>query len=170
MSEITTMEAVDNVNLEKLKESKCYGIAYYEEAPECRICEMRARCRQVVLGVVTPRTVIKEAVKVKTQTLAQPRPLPKSDLEQKAEADARKAAKEAAEKAKQQKLEKPKKPEPQYSKDLPVLVNMEMADMYKLAEKRGVDKATLERIKGIASTQIQRMQLTMKIKKTYLIK
>ena len=87
-----------STDMKKVKESKCFGIAWDGEVKECKICEVATICKQRTLGGVkqapdtkpTAKKVENEDV-VSTMKPSNPRPEPKNDS--KAEVKEEKASK-----------------------------------------------------------------------------
>lgn len=149
-----------STDMQKVKDSKCFGIAWDGDVKECKLCEVASVCKQRTLGGVkqapskpATKKVDSDSEKVSTMKPANPRPEPKkSDNENKTEKTAKKSAKEKT------------KDEVTYNSDMPDFKPMSIEDLVELAKERGLNPADFDKY---THTNIKKMRLTMALKKTY---
>ena len=143
----------------KVKESKCFGIAWDGDVKECKICEVANLCKQRTLGGTKqapskPAPAKKSDIsvdddKVSTMKPSNPRPEPNKDT-QKAEKTEKKATKA--------------KTEMKYDDNMPDFKPMSVDDLLKLAKERGLNPADFDKY---TNANIKKMRVTMALKKTY---
>ena len=139
---------------EMIKNSTCFGVAYDGTVKECKICEVRTKCKakcETGSGEV-PK-------KPDSVNLAD-----KDEVSQSDEAAAKSAAKEKDKTAKKPVNPAKAKKDVKYADDMPDFKAMSVDELCSLIDERGgnskeFDKYTAENIK--------RMRLTMALKKTY---
>ena len=146
-------------DMTKVKESKCFGIAWDGDVKECKICEVSNVCKQRTLGGVkqasskpAPAKKIEYSADdetVSTMKPSNPRPEPKKDTEksEKAEKKATKA-----------------KTEVKYDDNMPDFKPMSVEELLELAKERGLNPADFDKY---TSVPIKKMRVTMALKKTY---
>lgn len=144
--------------MKKVKESKCFGIAWDGDVKECKICEVAGVCKQRTLGG-TKQAPAKPAPAKKSDISADdnkvsstmkpsnPRPEPKKEAE--------KPEKKTTAKA---------KAEVNYDDDMPDFKPMGVDELLELAKKRGLNPADFDKY---TNTNIKKMRVTMALKKTY---
>lgn len=155
-----------STDMKKVKESKCFGIAWDGDVKECKICEVATLCKQRTLGSVkqTPATSSKPVTKkadkedtVSTMVPSTPRPEPKNKSE-----DLKKSEKKSP--AKKSSGKKSDKAEVNYDPDMPEFKEMSMEELLELAKDRGINPAEFDKYTKV---NIKRMRVTMALKKTY---
>lgn len=142
---------IDAKLLEALQQSTCFGIAYDEEVPECKQCDVKGQCKVKVEGginIPTPTTKPKKAV---SETKAEPKkPTPaKKPTATKAPVTKPKATAPA------------KKTTSTPSGDAPDFKPMGLDELQALAAERNVEW------KDYGNDNITRMRLIMALKKSY---
>lgn len=156
-----------STDMKKVKDSKCFGIAWDGEVKECKICEVANMCKQRTLGSVkqVPPTASKPATKkadkvstVDTMAPSNPRPEPKNQSD-----DVKKPAKKSAAKS-SKKSSKSDKPAVNYAPDMPDFKPMSVDELLALAKDRGLNPAEFD---SYTHANIKKMRVTMALKKTY---
>lgn len=140
-----------------IKSSICFGVAYDGTVKECKICDVRNRCKAKcemgsTEGTRPDATDLADAVEVTY------------DEDKAAKATAKKEA--APAKKKPATVAKEKK-QVNYADDMPDFKPMNIEDMMTLAEERGINLADFDKY---TNDNIKRMRLTMALKKTYEVK
>lgn len=136
---------------EEIQNSTCYGIAHDPNVKECKICEIKQECKaktnsEEVEQKEPPKAKEKPKTKSKTQTKSKPKPKQKEKAPESKPKTNTKAA---------------SKPDKDEEKDYPDFKAMSLQEMFDLAEERGVE------VKKYDNEGIQRMRLTMALKKSY---
>lgn len=132
-----------------IKSSICFGVAYDGSVKECKICEVRLKCKskcEMGTGELPKKPEATTVADTSEVTLKDDAPA------------APKAEKKPA------KAVKKDKPTVNYADDMPDLKAMEFDALCTLATERGVDLADFEKY---SNESIKRMRLTMAIKKTF---
>lgn len=141
-----------NTDMTKVKESKCFGIAWDGDVKECKICEVANNCKLRTLGGQKQAPNTKPATK-------------KADEDEKVSSmkptNSRPEPKPAEKKAHAKKAAKPAKT---YADDMPDFKPMSVDELLKLAKERGIDPAGFDKF---TNTGIKKMRVTMALKKTY---
>ena len=140
---------------EMIKESICFGIAYDSTVKECKICEVRTKCKakcECGTGDLPekPDSVVladKEEVSLSDEVLDKTK------------------RKETSGTGKKPVKEK-KKSDIQYSEDMPDFKQMDMTEIENLLVTRGGNLTDFEKYKNV---NIRKMRLVMALKKTYEI-
>ena len=141
---------------EMIKSSSCFGLAYDASVKECKICEVRTKCKSKCEGgnVELPKKPASVALADKDEVSMKESAMDKSKAKEK-DAKAKKPVKEK------------KKSEVNYSDDMPEdFKSMSMEELADLLTSRGGDTAEFEKY---TADNIKRMRMTMAIKKTYEI-
>lgn len=140
-------------DLSKVKDSRCFGIAWSDDAPECKICEVCNACKQRTLsGAKTVPNVKSTANPVK--------PAPEVEERNNEEVSVSEAAKPEKQPA------KAAKSAVNYSDDMPEFKELSIEELLKLAADRGVDVSTFDKY---TAPNIKRMRVIMALKETYKI-
>lgn len=157
-----------STDMKKIKESKCFGIAWDGDVKECKICEVSNICKQKTLGETKQVPTTKpakpatkkaeESETVSTMKPANPRPEPKSNES----AGEKKSAKPTATKKAES-----KKAEASYDSEMPDFKPMSVEELLELAKERGLNPAEFDKY---THTNIKKMRVTMALKKTYELK
>lgn len=142
---------------EQIRNSSCYGVAYDGTLPECKRCDVSQRCSARCAAMAEKES--ETTVDVPFSQISRPPTV--VQVEKSKATKTTQPAKPAT--VKQSKFKAPKK----YSPDMPVLKNMSMDELKKLAVERKCQG--LDAIDAIASQQIRRMRYIMLIKATYEI-
>lgn len=145
------MAAID----EMIKNSTCFGIAYDGSVKECKICEVRMKCKakcEGAGGIEVPK-------KPEQVNLADKDEVSTSD-----EAAAKSAAKEKDKTAKKPTKKATAKADVKYDDNMPDFKAMSMDELVALLTERGGNPADFDKY---TSENIKRMRLTMALKKTY---
>lgn len=144
-----------SLNIEDLiQNSVCFGVAFDGSVKECKICEVKARCKAASEGMSKAYVMSLEKAEKPGATLV----AEKDEItyeEPKTQLKPLKERKTTSVKA---------KAEVTYSGDMPDLKAMEYSDLESLAKERGIK---LEDFEKYSNNNIKRMRLTMAIKKTY---
>lgn len=141
---------------EMIKNSSCFGIAYDASVKECKICEVRTKCKsKCECGVgELPKKPSSVALADKEEVSMTDAAMDKSK------------AKENDAKAKKPVKEK-KKSDVAYAEDMPDFKSMSIDELETLLNERGGDASEFQKY---SAENIKRMRLTMAIKKTYEVK
>ncbi len=141
---------------EMIKSSSCFGLAYDASVKECKICEVRTKCKSKCEGgnVELPKKPASVALADKDEVSMSDSAVDKSKAKEKS-ATAKKPVKEK------------KKSDVKYSDDMPEdFKSMSIEELAELLTKRGGDPAEFDKY---SAENIKRMRMTMAIKKTYEI-
>ena len=145
-----------------IKSSICFGVAYDGSVKECKICEVRTKCKaKCECG--------------KSDDIELPKKPTKPEQAPLADKDEVSTSEEAAEKSRKKELsgtakkppKKSKNEDIQYEDDMPDFKGMSVEEIEKLLEDRGGNLGDFEKY---ANPQIRKMRLTMAVKKTYEVK
>lgn len=152
-------------DLSKVKDSRCFGIAWADDAPECKMCEVCNACKQRTLSGVKTAPSTKPATKPAKQAPApeveednEEVPAPKDHKPEKQTVKATKPAKAKA--------EKKEKPVVNYSDDMPEFKELSIEELLELATSRGIDVTVFDKY---TAPNIKRMRVIMALKETYKI-
>lgn len=137
--------------MSKIKDSKCFGIAWDGTVKECKLCEVSNMCKQKTMANVKQVTASKSATPVAS----------KNDVEEEVAATVEETKPAKATKKAE------KKPEAEYSDDMPDFKPMDCDELIELANERGLDIAQFDKY---TSAPIKKMRVTMALKKTYQVK
>ena len=149
---------MSNVGVEELiGSSLCYGVAYDATVKECKICEVKLRCKAECEGCKKKEEFVPKVETVKPET--KPDAI---DIADKDEVTYQQEDKSATKKKPAIK-KKPEKPQVEYE-GMPDLKAMEYDDLLKLAEDRGLNLSDFDKY---TNKGIKRMRVTMAIKKTF---
>lgn len=142
---------------ELINSSLCFGQAYDPSVKECKVCEVRLKCKAKCEGCTG-------SGEIKSETLIDKKP-ETVDVAEKSEVTFNE---EELGKKPEKKAKKPVKPNNkkvvEYAEDMPDLKAMELEALVDLAKERGVDLAEFDKY---SNKSIKRMRITMAIKKTY---
>ena len=141
---------------EMIKESICFGVAYDSSVKECKICEVRTKCKakcECGTGELPekPDSVVladKEEVSLSEDAMNKTK------------------AKETSGTGKKPVKQK-KKSDIKYSEDMPDFKQMTMEDIENLLTERGGDLKDFEKYQNV---NIRKMRLIMALKKTFEVK
>lgn len=134
---------------EMIKNSICFGVAYDPSVKECKICEVKLKCKSKCGCGVDDMDEL-------------PKKPEATDIADKQEVtfdDTKKVTKKPT----TVKPEKKKK-EVEYAEDMPDLKSMSFDEIKDLAVNRGIDLSDFDKYNN---DNIKRMRLTMALKKTY---
>lgn len=138
---------------EMIKSSTCFGIAYDGTVKECKICEVRTKCKskcETGVGEVPKKpAVVNQA--------------DKDEVSMSETAIDKSKAKEKSAK----KPVKPAKPATNYADDMPDFKSMDIPALLELLESKGGNPADFDKY---AAENIKRMRITMALKKFYEVK
>lgn len=142
---------------EMIKSSSCFGLAYDGSVKECKICEVRTKCKSKCEGgnVELPK---------------KPSSVPLADKDEVSMSDSAMAKSKSKENSKTAKkpTKQKKKSDVKYSDDMPEdFKSMSIDELCDLLKDRGGDPTEFDKY---TADNIKRMRLTMAIKKTYEIK
>ena len=131
--------------LKTLQESTCFGIAFDDEIPECKKCDVKLQCRSRAAG---------EKVKTPTEKEAKEKPVAKAATEKKVKSTPTADKKPA-------KVDKPKAAHKVDSADMPKFKEMSWDELTELATKNEITW------KEYGNENINRMRIIMQLKKLY---
>ncbi len=143
---------------EMIKNSTCFGVAYDGAVKECKICEVRTRCKAKCECGTGSSELPKKPTKPEQAPLADKDEVSTSDG-----AVAKSTAKENSSTAKKPDKKK-KQSEVQYSDDMPNFKKMSQEEIEQLLKDKGEDLAAFDKY---SNPNIRKMRLTMAIKKHY---
>lgn len=143
-----------------ISSSVCFGYAYDGSVKECKMCDVRSRCKAKCEQGATGDDDL--PVKPESDGLASKEEIT-FDEDKQAKAAAKKAEKPV--KKPSAKASKAKK-EVKYADDMPDFKAMEQDDLFSLAEERGINLADFDKY---ANDNIKRMRVTMALKATYAV-
>ena len=139
---------------EMIKNSTCFGVAYDGSVKECKICEVRTKCKAKCEGGCGELPKKPDSV-----NLAE-----KDEVSQSDEAAAKSAAREKDKTAKKPVNPAKKKADVQYEEGMPDFKAMSIDELCSLIDKRGGNSKEFDKY---TADNIKRMRLTMALKKTY---
>ena len=136
---------------EQIRNSSCYGVAFDGTLSECKRCDVSQRCSARCKALAEEATIEVSGEPVIVQSYTPPD---------------KKSSKSLKSDVKPPKVSKLKKTVI-YDPNMPVLKNLSMEELKKLAIERKC--SGLDVIEKITSPQIQRMRYIMNLKATYAI-
>lgn len=139
---------------EMIKNSTCFGIAYDGTVKECKICEVRTKCKAKCEGGGGELPKKPEAANLAD----------KDEVSTSDEAAAKSAAKEKDKTAKKAVNPAKAKKDVKYADDMPNFTPMSIDELCKLLKERGGNPAECDKY---TNESIRKMRLTMALKKTY---
>lgn len=149
---------------EMIKSSICFGVAYDGSVKECKICEVRTKCKakcECGTGSIDTDKLPKKPEK--------PEQAPLADKDEVSNSD--KAVEKSLKKEQSGTAKKPpKKQKPsevRYEDGMPNFKEMSIEDIEKMLKDKGEDLSGFE--KYVKNPNIHKMRLTMAIKKHYEI-
>ena len=148
-----------SLNIEDLiQNSICFGVAFDANVKECKICEVKARCKAASDGTFGRLGALPEKPEKPEATLV----AEKDEITYEEPKKGKTQLKPLSER--KTTSTKNTKPSVTYSEDMPDLKAMAYEDLEALAKERGLN---LEDFEKYSNNNIKRMRMTMAIKKTY---
>lgn len=141
---------------EMIKSSTCFGVAYDPNVKECKICEVRTKCKskcETGNGELPKKPAAAQQAD-KSEVSMSEAAIDKSKDKEKAAA--KKPAKPAASKEKEQ-----------YADDMPDFKTMSIDELLNLLKDKGGNPADFDKY---TAENIKRMRITMALKKFYVVK
>lgn len=152
---------------------ECYGVAWDDQAPECNICDVSQRCRKLTLEVklnnaktLSEKIIISPEIREAYEDMVQDTMRKKKEKEEQEETS--KKIKELLpvydkeiHKNSTKKVIK-KNSSIEYKADMPNFANMSLEELVRFARVQGIDYNHPDK-------RILRMQLTMRLKKLYIV-
>lgn len=137
-----------NTDMSKIKESKCFGLAWDGTVKECKMCDVANMCKQKTLA----------NVKQVSAKVEKDEPVESKAAVEEAPAEQKKPAKKEKKSA--------PKAEVTYADDMPDFKPMDCDELLALAKERGIDTAQFDKY---TSAPIKKMRVTMALKKSYQV-
>lgn len=151
-------------NIEELvKSSKCFGIAWDGTVKECKICEVKNRCKSKTMmgnGEKPPALDIADVDEVVVEETTNNKVVP---FHKKKKEDSEVKGKKEAGTPEKKKV-KDKAVEKNYDENMPNFKSLSIDELSDLAKERGIDISEFDKYKA---ENIKRMRITMALKKTY---
>lgn len=141
---------IDDKILQQLQEATCFGIAYSEDVPECKQCDVNGQCKAKTLGANIPTPDRKSA------------PVPTTKSVPVVSKEEVKTTPKKVSVPKASTVEKPQKPKIQVPDNMPDFKVMSMEELKEMADKQGVEWFEY------GDERITRMRLIMTLKKQYM--
>ena len=140
-----------NTDMSKIKDSKCFGIAWDGTVKECKICDVSNMCKQKTMANIKQINSSNNS----------------NSVEDAKEIVNTEEKSKVTEKPKKAKKEANKTSDKEYQSDMPDFKPMTCEELIDLAKERGIDVAQFDKY---TSVPIKKMRLTMALKQTYQVK